>query len=109
MAEIRGLEGLTGDQITEDLERGARFVYYRFCVSILIITFRRSSSIYYLRLGEGGVGKGLAFSAMSFLFGWWGIPWGPIYTIQALFVNFTGGEDVTAEVLNTMDSEDTSS
>lgn len=30
-----------------------------------------------------------AYVALSALFGWWGIPWGPIYTIQALHANVT--------------------
>src|SRR5207244_4686260 len=28
---------------------------------------------------------------VSGFLGWWGIPWGPVYTIQALFVNGKGG------------------
>lgn len=44
------------------------------------------------------VGKGLGFTLLSLLFGWWGIPWGPIYTIGALITNFSGGRDVTQEV-----------
>jgi hypothetical protein len=27
--------------------------------------------------------------------GWWGIPWGPIYTVQSLWVNLRGRHDVT--------------
>jgi hypothetical protein len=34
------------------------------------------------------------------LLGWWGIPWGPIYTIQSFWVNFTGGRDVTREIIS---------
>lgn len=33
----------------------------------------------------------------SLFFGWWGIPWGPIWTIQAIFVNLTGGYETTLE------------
>jgi hypothetical protein len=32
---------------------------------------------------------------LSLLFGWWGLPWGPVRTIQALVVNFSGGLNVT--------------
>jgi lipopolysaccharide export LptBFGC system permease protein LptF len=52
-----------------------------------------------VRAGENRVLKGLGFSLLSFLLGWWGIPWGPIYTVQALWNNFQGGKDVTTEVL----------
>jgi hypothetical protein len=48
--------------------------------------------------------KGLPFSLLSLFLGWWGIPWGPIYTVQALWVNFSGGKDVTREILVSMSS-----
>jgi hypothetical protein len=31
------------------------------------------------------------WSLFSGLFGWWGFPWGPIYTLRALYVNGKGG------------------
>jgi hypothetical protein len=36
--------------------------------------------------------------------GWWGIPWGPIYSIGSLFSNLTGGKDMTKEVLESWNS-----
>ena len=39
------------------------------------------------------------FSLLSLFLGWWGFPFGPIFTIWALVVNFGGGRDVTHEVL----------
>jgi hypothetical protein len=36
---------------------------------------------------------------LSAFLGWWGIPWGPIYTIQSLSKNISGGKDVTDQVL----------
>jgi len=40
----------------------------------------------------------LGFTLLSLVLGWWGIPWGPIYTVQSLWVNAQGGRDVTREV-----------
>ena len=34
--------------------------------------------------------------------GWWGIPWGPIYTIQSIYNNSRGGKDVTEAVANSL-------
>lgn len=31
-------------------------------------------------------------SLTSLIFGWWGIPWGPIWTLRAIFNNTRGGE-----------------
>ena len=44
------------------------------------------------------IAKGLPWTGLSLLAGWWGIPWGPIWTIQALVTNLRGGKDVTAEI-----------
>jgi len=96
--QIQGMEGMTTGQVQFELQRGAKFVFYYYCVSLLVITFRRPSSIYFLRAGENAVVKGLPWTLLTFVTGWWGIPWGPIYSIQSLVINFKGGKDVTAEV-----------
>lgn len=100
--EIKNMEGITADELKKELECGAKFVIYQYCVSIVIMTFKRSSDIYFVRGGESGVGSGMIFSVISLLFGWWGIPWGPIYTIQSFYYNFKGGKDITQEVLASM-------
>lgn len=90
---------MTDSQINSELQRGARFVYYQYCISVLILTFKRPSDIYFIRPGESSIMQGLKFSLVSVLLGWWGIPWGPIYTIHSLWVNFGGGKDVTQNVV----------
>jgi hypothetical protein len=97
--KIIGAEGLSGTEIQNEINRGAKFVMYQYCISILIMTFKRPSDIYFVRSGENAVTKGLGFTLVSLLLGWWGIPWGPIYTIGSLFTNFGGGKDVTQQVL----------
>jgi len=98
MAKIRGIEGLSDDQIEIELQQGARFVEYQYCISILVLTFTRSSDIYFIRKGHGSVSKGLGYSLISSLFGWWGIPWGPFSTIASLLGNLRGGRDITQQV-----------
>ncbi len=96
---IKGIEGLTTAAIKAEVAGGAKFVMYQYCISLLVITFKRSSGIYFIRSGESAVGPGIVFTLLSLVLGWWGIPWGPIYTIEALVVNFKGGRDVTAQVM----------
>jgi hypothetical protein len=98
--KILGIEGMTPDQLQDEVARGGTFVYYQYCVSVVLMTFKRPSDIYFIRSGESALKKGLRFSLLSFVAGWWGIPWGPIYTIGALANNFGGGTVVTREVLN---------
>lgn len=97
--KIVGTEGLSNAQVQDEISRGGKFVLFQYCVSLLVITFRRSSNIHFVRAGESAVTKGLGFTLISLLLGWWGIPWGPIYTIGSLVTNLGGGKDVTQQVL----------
>lgn len=96
--KVVGIEGLQPQQVAEELQRGAKFVVYQYCISVIVMTFKRSSDIYYIRPGESRHTKGIGFTLLSLVAGWWGIPWGPIYTIGSIVTNFGGGKDVTADV-----------
>ena len=96
--KINGLDGLTQEQLYNELRRGGRFVVYQYCISVIILTFKQPSDIYFIKPEESAVTKGLFFSILTAFLGWWGFPWGPIYSIQSLWVNFEGGRDVTREV-----------
>jgi hypothetical protein len=102
LAEIKGLEGRTVGQVAQEIQRGGRFVFYQYTVSVLVMSFRRSSPIYYIPPGQSAVTPGLLWSAISFVVGWWGIPWGFIWTPMVIFKNFTGGRDVTRECMQDM-------
>jgi hypothetical protein len=97
--EIHGVEGMTVEQVRAEVQLGGRFVLYKYCISILIMTFQRPSDIYFIKHDESAVVKGLQYTLLSLVAGWWGIPWGPIYTIAALVTNLGGGKDITNEVM----------
>ena len=102
--EIKGLERLSESEIQNEIERGAKFVVFTYCFSLIVITFRRSSDIYFVRSQESAIKYGWPWLLISLIFGWWGIPWGPIYTIQAIFKAFTG-QDITAEILQELQED----
>ena len=97
---MRGIEGLSINDINHELQKGGKFVVYQYCISIIFVTFTRTSQIFFIRDGESAVAKGLPYSLVAFLCGWWGIPWGPIRTISSFIKNFGGGIDVTGDVIN---------
>jgi hypothetical protein len=101
--EILGIEGMSTREINEEINNGAKFVIYRYCFSIIVLTFKRTSGIYFVKAGENRVFKGLQWTLITFFFGWWGIPWGPIYSVQSLATNLAGGKDVTQEIKKSMD------
>jgi hypothetical protein len=97
--KIKNIEGLTAQQLQREVESGGKFVFYQYTISIIVLTFKQSSDIYFIRPGEQAWIKGLPFTVLTLLLGWWGFPWGPIYSIGSLYQNLSGGEDVTQEIL----------
>jgi len=87
------------EAILADIRKGGRFRAAIYCFSILILTFRRSLDVRYVPAGKCNAGPAALGSFITVLFGWWGIPWGPIYSIGALIANFNGGKDLTKDIL----------
>lgn len=67
--------------------RGAGFGY---AVSLLLVTLRRPGS-FGVFCSSCRKKEAFKYSLISALFGWWGIPWGPIYTLQTIGQNSAGG------------------
>ena len=97
--KIIGIDGMTFGQLDQEVAAGGVFVYYQYTFSIIIMTFRRPSDIFYIPPGESRMAKAWLSILITLLFGWWGFPWGPIYSIGSLVTNFGGGKDVTEAVL----------
>lgn len=99
---IKGMEGLTYQEVNQEIMQGGRFVVYQYCISVIVMTFRRRSKVFFIRAGKNAAARGLPYALISLLLGWWGIPWGPVYTIQSLVRDLSGGKDVTEEVRNSL-------
>jgi hypothetical protein len=100
--QIQNIDGLSASDLQREVNNGARFVYFPFTVSLLLITLKRTSGTYLVRQGESAIGKRIFYSIISLLFGWWGIPFGPKFTIDAIRANLRGGKNVTDEVMATV-------
>ena len=95
---IEGIDNLAPRDLEAELAAGGRFVFYEFCISFIFLTLRCPTSIRFLRPGETGMARGLPYVLLSMLLGWWGVPWGIIYTPLTIFTNLCGGHDVTEQV-----------
>ncbi len=95
---IRGLEGLTPAELERELATGGRFVVFEYCISLIFVTLRRPTDVVFLRHDQYAFPRALPATGVSFLLGWWGIPWGLVYTPLVLFTNLSGGRDVTPQV-----------
>lgn len=66
-----------------------RVVVFRSVKSFLVATIRKPIAGVYC--SECAQKQSLKASATSWLLGWWGFPWGPLYTVHALVSNMFGG------------------
>lgn len=98
--KIKNIEGLSAKDLQRRVNYGAKFIYFSYTVSLVIVTFRRTSGVYLIHPGEKAVVKRSFYTLLSLLFGWWGLPFGPKYTIAAIHSNLRGGKDVTDEVMS---------
>ncbi|MBA3707234.1 MAG: hypothetical protein H0W83_00265 [Planctomycetes bacterium] len=96
---IEGINGMDFKAIESEIENGGKFVMYQYVISVVILSFRQPSPIIFVKGGGSRIAKGFKYTAIAFLFGWWGIPWGILYTIGALGSNLTGSKDLTREVM----------
>jgi hypothetical protein len=97
--KIIGIDGLTAQDVNAQVMAGGKFVTFKYCISLIVVTLRRQSNIYFIRADEGTFSKALPSIGISLIFGWWGIPWGPIFTIQSLGNALGGGDDATLRVM----------
>jgi hypothetical protein len=83
------------------ISSGGRFVVYPYCVSMILLSSKRVSGVTYVAPGESASSKGRRYVIASLLLGWWGIPWGPMWTLDAISTCLHGGQDVTGAVIRT--------
>lgn len=67
------------------------FFYFETCFSIIFLTINFHSRPLFFEK-ENRLLVGLIYTVFATVFGWWGIPWGPIYTIKAIWTNVFGGK-----------------
>jgi hypothetical protein len=98
--KIKNIDGLSAIDLQGAVNNGGRFVYYAWTVSLILFTFKRTSGVYLVKANENRIAKGLPFTFLTFLFGWWGIPSGPKHTINSIRTNLAGGKDITDEIMS---------
>ncbi|HNX63832.1 MAG TPA: hypothetical protein PKI60_01420 [Oscillospiraceae bacterium] len=85
--QINGREILSGATLEfEGVKYSAEteLVQYQWCMSIFVMTFVRVTSF---KIRGCDSGDAVISNLITALGGWWGIPWGPIRTIQCFVGN----------------------
>lgn len=85
------------------IEPDTEIVQFQLCMSFLIMTFKIPSRYYVKGHYNTYLVSGM-YSLISLIFGWWGIPWGPIYTVQVVAQNIKGGKIFTVKSLLSYDN-----
>ena len=104
--EIKNTQGLRVSEIKLLVLQGAKFVVFPYTISFVLMTLKRSSDIYFIRPNESTFKYSYGFVLLNLVFGWWGIPWGPIYTIGAAYHHIIGGKNLTQEVMSHLTQHD---
>jgi hypothetical protein len=99
---IRGAEHLSPEQIADVIAQGGRLVLFEYCISLLVVTLRCPTRVHLLRPGQYGMLVSLPYTLLTFLLGWWGLPWGLVHTPLVLVNNLCGGSDVTAQLWDSL-------
>jgi len=74
-------------------DQSLRVSVFLYIVSILIATFRIPKV--HILCRRCRLQAGILANLVTLIFGWWGFPWGPLYSLYALFINLFGGEKPT--------------
>jgi hypothetical protein len=93
----RLIASMSRGELESELQKGGKLIQFVYCISAAIVTIKHSTNTYLVPAGESGFPKALQWTLLTLLAGWWGIPWGPIYTVQAIWQNLRGGIDITLE------------
>lgn len=105
-SDLYGARGLSSSEVLAEIEAGARVIQFTYVVSIVVLTFSENTRPRLIRPGPLGfllrLIYGLPYTVSTALFGWWGFPWGPLFTIYALFSNLVGGEDITEHAVSSL-------
>lgn len=102
--KIEEISNLTIAELNQELADGARFVRFSYTISIVVMTFKRYSNVYFIRKNDSKSTDRWPYTLINLFLGWWGIPFGPIYTIASLIENGEG-KDVTQEVIDALNNK----
>lgn len=98
-------EAMTLQELEQKIREGYRFVTFQYCLSFIAFTQRRFSKAHLISNPDDIKTYSKKYNLISSFWGWWAIPWGPIYTFKTFEVNKKGGIDVTDDIMLNINEE----
>jgi hypothetical protein len=77
-----------------DIRPDTKLHYFEAVISLVVITVKVRSRLHVDQEPRGG--DGVVCLLTTLLLGWWGIPWGPIWTVKSVAQTLGGGLSVDA-------------
>lgn len=97
---------LTLAELKAEVAAGSRFLVFSYCISLfLVVSLRRFSTAFLVAPNTSHRSISWRYNILTLAFGWWGLPYGPIFSIRALRINAMGGIDATEDVMLNIDKE----
>lgn len=93
-----GTAGMTLRQIEDDIIKGGRFLTFHWCLSLIILSYTRATTVRYVRSWHSPAGSAWFYSVLTMFIGWWSIP-GIVFAPLCFWRNARGGTDMTREVM----------
>lgn len=98
-------DDLTIQELERRVQAGYRFISFEYIISFFAVTQRRFSKAILINSSQDIRKYCNKYNLVSSVFGWWGFPWGPIYTIRSFGVNRKGGIDMTDDIMLNISEE----
>jgi hypothetical protein len=90
------------------IDKDTQITQFQVCLSFLIFTTKIPTR-FYIKDHDNTIFISLFCTFISLIGGWWGLPWGPIYTVQVVIKNIVGGNKRTiAAFFNNIDDNEES-
>jgi hypothetical protein len=100
--KIKNINGYSAEDLIGQAGKGARFVHFSYTLSFIFASVKKTSDVYIIKPSEKASRKGLSFTLLSLIFGWWSLS-GPKNTIASIRTNLKGGKDMTDEVTSILE------
>jgi hypothetical protein len=87
-------------QLKKLVAQWGKFKQYKYCISVILMTFKRWTDIYFIPPWKSGFSVAILPTLWTLLLGWRGFPRWPIYSLECIFSNLFGGKDLTTGVMS---------
>lgn len=93
------------ETIHSTIESGGQFVVFLYCFSFLVFSFRRFSKAILIENNEALENHKIKYNRISYLFGWWAVPYGIGNTLACIKLNKQGGINVSEDIMLNISEE----